>query len=1066
MAGPIRIAIIANGKQARAEMEKTGLVSKEMGSTIGKVAKGMGLAFAGIEVAHLAGDMIKTAGEFQKSITLLHTAGGEATSNLGKISDGILKIAGQTGTYANDLAEGMYLIEKAGIRGAQGLTVLKNAAEGAAAENVDMATETQAVTSIMTSYHVKAADSAKVVNELVAASGAAKTTMQEFAGSLATVLPSASAAGLSFAEIGGAIATLTQHGTSAKEATQELASTLRNLQAPNNVASQEMQQLGLNVTDVSKNLGKRGLTGTLDEVVSAITHHMGPAGLVMLSAFKKSQSAGKDLQIMLDKMPPALASVSKQFLAGKIGAKEYGQDFKGMNAEADAMGSQFLSLTKTGMGFNNLLKSGNPSAQTFTDALKKVMGGAIGMNTALQLSGENMAGFKARVDEVNKAAQNNSGVRGWPQTLATFDQEAKRVKASLQALGIKLALPALPALANGFNALANGAGNAVGPIQTVFTTLKPAGEILGLVAKGVGAIPRPLKTVGIEAGVAALVLPRLAAGFTMMSAPITASIAKVQQFRAELTYTETRAGIVQGALGSLGSAAKTAAGIGGLVALSQGAQTTNKALGLLDDAAGGAATGFSLAGPWGAAIGGAAGAVVGLARSLKGTTTAAQINYKTLEKTEAIKVAKDSYSDLRDTLNQTTGAYTKNTRAALENWLQTNADGKKLRAALGTQGIGDRTIIADILGDPAAIQRVTGAFNTSIGAITKKVVALQEKQNNALGGYITPPNGMSADKYADQLQKQIDALNAQKTALVQNKGALEGEGNSLRKASKDQRDFYNATTGIPKLLGVTKRSYDSVFAKRVRGILNLEGVPKTLAGIKSVAREAGGLTKKDWTILLKAAHVDATAKQLAGLVKVGKQTGADTATGLNSSFIKLLNSGEGRVRSAATSTVARAANSAKGTASAGGRGIGVALGNGTIAGIAATAPAVAAAAAAAVSRAVAAARTRGKIHSPSLETMKIGNYLGLGMAVGLDQTHATLRTAGQRAAQQAIAGMQSPALDLHLRQVQQKASNKQKIEVVVTGEMDLRRATAQIHQVARSIARDEIDQDHSFWNGG
>jgi hypothetical protein len=71
-------------------------------------------------------------------------------------------------------------------------------------------------------------------------------------------------------EVGGAIATMTQHGVSAQQATENLRNLIFNLTGQNNVASQAMQQLGIDTVDLAKNLGKRGLTGTLAIVDKAL----------------------------------------------------------------------------------------------------------------------------------------------------------------------------------------------------------------------------------------------------------------------------------------------------------------------------------------------------------------------------------------------------------------------------------------------------------------------------------------------------------------------------------------------------------------------------------------------------------------------------------------------------------------------------------------------------------------------------------------------------------------------------------------------------------------------------
>jgi hypothetical protein len=410
------------------------------------VGKGLALGL-GVAAVAVAAISTKMAVDFQAKMTLLQTAAGESKSNISKVSDGILNLAGATGTSVDQLSEGMYTIEKAGIRGADGLKVLKAAAEGAKSENVDLATATNALTSVMMSYHLKAGDAVKVQNELVAGSGMAKTTMQEYAGSLSAVIPVASAAHISFAQVGGAIATLTQHGTSANESTQELANTIRNLQAPSQVAQKAMQQIGLGVNDVSSKLGSRGLTGTIDLITKAITSKMGPSGLIFVDAMKKSQSATQDMHTMLSKMPASLAELSTKFMNGQIGMKEYQQAFKNLGGTGYSMGAQFLQLSKATQGFNQLLTSGQPGAATFSKYLKDIMGGATGMNTALMLGGENMTYFKKATDDVSAAARKGgSNISTWAKTQATLKVQLDQAGESIAAMGVRLGTALIPVL--------------------------------------------------------------------------------------------------------------------------------------------------------------------------------------------------------------------------------------------------------------------------------------------------------------------------------------------------------------------------------------------------------------------------------------------------------------------------------------------------------------------------------------------------------------------------------------------------------------------------------------------
>jgi hypothetical protein len=289
---------------------------------VGKATTVVGLGFVAYGV--------KAAGDFQQKMNLLVTACGESTSKLKQVSDGVLSLARETGTSTNELADGMYQVEKAGYRGADGLKVLKAAAQGAREEGASLKDVTNAMTSVMASYHLKASDSVNVMNAIKTAAGEGKVTMEEFSGALSTVIPIASANKISFAEVGGAIATLSQHGTSAREATQELASTIRSLAAPNNVAVQEMQRLGLSSTDVSTKLGQRGLTGTLDLLSQTVLSKMGPSGTVLLDSFNKTKQASADLRTMLQSMPAPVQKLATDLQTGAISTGAFTKAIKAL----------------------------------------------------------------------------------------------------------------------------------------------------------------------------------------------------------------------------------------------------------------------------------------------------------------------------------------------------------------------------------------------------------------------------------------------------------------------------------------------------------------------------------------------------------------------------------------------------------------------------------------------------------------------------------------------------------------------------------------------------------------
>ncbi|MFG3287253.1 phage tail tape measure protein [Streptomyces sp. NPDC048179] len=430
--------------QARTQVDGTAAGFKKAGMTaytgLATMGRSVSLLGAGAAVAS-----VKMAGDFQASTAVLQTAAGESTKGLATVRKGILDISEGTGTGIHNLTDGMYQVEKAGYRAGDGVKVLTAAAQGAREENASLESVTNAMTSVMASYHLKAVDATRVMNGMKTAAGEGKMTMEEYASSLSTVLPIASANKISFEQVSGALATLTQHGTSAREGTQELANTIRNLAAPNNVAVNTMQRFGLSATDVQTHLGKRGLTGTLDLLTQTVLGKMGKSGTVLLSAFNNSKQAATDLSTMLGKMPPGLKKLATGLQDGSVSVKSYGKSIKNLPADQYAMGQQFATLYERSHGFNDALKRGGPAATTYTDAIKKMTGGATGLNTTLMLTGENTDGFKERVTKVGESFHHaSSSVEGWKTTQGLFNVQMARAKQTLQVVGIEIGTKLIP----------------------------------------------------------------------------------------------------------------------------------------------------------------------------------------------------------------------------------------------------------------------------------------------------------------------------------------------------------------------------------------------------------------------------------------------------------------------------------------------------------------------------------------------------------------------------------------------------------------------------------------------
>lgn len=432
----------------RASAATTGFSRKVDAAAAGMMRSGSKLTKA-VTVPMLAIGVVSLdqAAKFQKANTLLQTAGGETVRKMKTISGGVLNVAEKTGEGLSSLESGMYTVAKAGGRkwSAVGqLKVLTVSAEAAKAENSDLATQVDATTSIMQSYGLGVGKVVQVENMLIRGSGLAKTTMQQFAGSLSNVVPLAAALHIGVAQVFGSLDTMTQHGEGVQRSAENLNNLITNLAGNNNVASSTMQQLGIKTIWLQRNIGRLGLSGALDYVEKKLAASS-KGGMVVVRAFKESQLATHSLDVMLKHMSGTLHDHSVALLNGSMSYTDYRKAVRAMGGPQSAMGQQFLTLQQKAQGWNDSLKSGNGDVQTAAAMLKKMLGGMTGMRTALMLTGKSAKQNASNIREVTKAGnENDKHVLGWNKTSKTFSLRLDKMKASAQVFAVKLGTDLLP----------------------------------------------------------------------------------------------------------------------------------------------------------------------------------------------------------------------------------------------------------------------------------------------------------------------------------------------------------------------------------------------------------------------------------------------------------------------------------------------------------------------------------------------------------------------------------------------------------------------------------------------
>lgn len=480
-------AVLIKGIEKEAEV--AGLAAGKMFGT--SFSKGTVLASVAVTtgVATIFAASVKSAGDFEASMVKLTTTAGETGTmvrgNLKTVADGILSLAGSTGTSVKQLSDGMYTVESAGFHGADGLNVLKASAQAARAEQANLTTVTNAVTSAMISYHLPADQATKITDQMITATSRGKLTFEQLSGSLATVLPLASSVGLSFSEVTGAEATMTSHGESADLATQHLAYTIRGIVAPNAVAVKEMQRMGLSSVDLAQHLGERGLTGTLKIMTDAVLQHMGPAGNVLTTSMQQSANATRAAQKEMESMPPGLRKLAEEYLNGTISAGEWRTEIRKLPADQANLARQFAVTANNAHGFNDLLKAGGPEARTYNEIIKRMTGGVNGLQTTLMLTGENMPLWTDNVKAIGEASKHTGeNVHGWGEIQETFNFKMSSLKGHLEGAKIALGEGLLPVMKKMLDVL----GAIIVPITDFVTKHKDLSAAILAAAGSFGAL--------------------------------------------------------------------------------------------------------------------------------------------------------------------------------------------------------------------------------------------------------------------------------------------------------------------------------------------------------------------------------------------------------------------------------------------------------------------------------------------------------------------------------------------------------------------------------------------------
>lgn len=246
---------------------------RKVGSAVRAVSRGMVKSFQAVRASVFnirnalaviaVGAAAKMAAQFESSMSQITGLVGIAEDKVADFSEQILDLGAKVGKGPRELADAMFFITSAGLRGAEAMEALDASARAAAAGLGETKNVADAVTSAMNAYGAETLNAEQATAILVATVREGKAGAETIAQALGRVLPVASQLGVSFDQVGASIAAMTRLGLDANESATALRSIMSALLKPSKQGADALEQVGLSFADLRKQMKDEGLLAML-----------------------------------------------------------------------------------------------------------------------------------------------------------------------------------------------------------------------------------------------------------------------------------------------------------------------------------------------------------------------------------------------------------------------------------------------------------------------------------------------------------------------------------------------------------------------------------------------------------------------------------------------------------------------------------------------------------------------------------------------------------------------------------------------------------------------------------
>ena len=339
---------------------------KNIGSGMQSLGGNMTKAIT-LPLAAAAGGVLKLGSSFESEMAKITGLVGVSEDQVDQWGAKILELGPEIGKTPQELAEALFFVTSAGLKGAEALEVLEMAGKASSAGLGETSVIADLVTSAMNAYGKENLSASQATDILTAAVREGKAEASELAGSMGQVLPLAAEMGVTFDEVAAAQAAMTRTGTGADEAATQLKSIMSGLLKPSKQAEEALQDMGMSSAGLRKQIKERGLLSAL-QTLREKTNKYGD------DAMAKVYPNIRGLMGVLDLMGSNAEDNVDIFESLEDATGSLDEAFDSASNTLDFKWNQSLAqIQSTALGFYDILKSAFlPVLDTLNSVLQKV----------------------------------------------------------------------------------------------------------------------------------------------------------------------------------------------------------------------------------------------------------------------------------------------------------------------------------------------------------------------------------------------------------------------------------------------------------------------------------------------------------------------------------------------------------------------------------------------------------------------------------------------------------------------------------------------------------------------